>query len=80
MCLVEFESKFNATKAMESYDQTIIPGLGFVRIKFSNRSRIISKKNTFQQSINQMSFNQGGPMMPQRNTHQYPQMYPAPTS
>ena len=44
MCLVEFESKFNATKAMETYDQTVIQGLGFVRIKFSNRSRIIPRK------------------------------------
>ena len=47
MCLVEFESKFNATDAMETFDQQVIPGLGFVRIKFSNRSRIITKKNTF---------------------------------
>lgn len=47
MCLIEFESNFSAQKALQTYDQKMIPALGFVRIKFSNRQRIITKKTGF---------------------------------
>ena len=50
MCFIEFEKISYAKAAFRAYNKRVIPELCFVRIKFSNREKIISKipkrKNT----------------------------------